>query len=337
MPGLLGAGRRLRPRRRAHERRVSTATTSSSTARRSGRRSRTSPTSASCSRAATPTPQRHDGLTYMIVDMQLAGRRGAPAAADHGRVGVQRDLLHGRARCPRENVLGEIGGGWQVAMTTLLHERGTLGFALQAALEIAVRKLLALARERGATPLQRDRIAREWIELQALRVTNLRSLTALVKTGIPGPGGIDREAAVVGGEPAADEARARAARPAGAAARRRTRRSTATGSTSSCAAAATRSRPAPPRSSATSSPSACSGSPAPADGRRLRTRAGGAAPRGPRVPGGDARSRPGRSSRSSAGPASPSPEEQGGAGLGFLEEAVARRGARPRARPAARG
>ena len=31
---------------------------------------------------------------------------------------------------PVENVVGEIGDGWQVAMTTLLHERGTLGFAL---------------------------------------------------------------------------------------------------------------------------------------------------------------------------------------------------------------
>ena len=37
--------------------------------------------------------------------------------------------------------------------------------------------------------MQRDAIAREWIELQALRFTNLRSLTTLVKTGIPGPEG----------------------------------------------------------------------------------------------------------------------------------------------------
>ena len=36
---------------------------------------------------------------------------------------------------PVENVVGEVGGGWQVAMTTLLHERGTLGFALTAGLE----------------------------------------------------------------------------------------------------------------------------------------------------------------------------------------------------------
>ena len=61
------------------------------------------------------------------------------------------EIFFTNVEVPRENVLGEIGGGWQVAMTTLLHERGTLGFALQAALEIAVRKLVALARERGAT------------------------------------------------------------------------------------------------------------------------------------------------------------------------------------------
>ena len=74
-------------------------------------------------------------------------------------------------------------------MTTLLHERGTLGFALQAALEVQIRKLVSLARDRGADPLQRDRIAREWIEMQGVRFTNYRSLSALMKTGLPGPEG----------------------------------------------------------------------------------------------------------------------------------------------------
>ena len=90
---------------------------------------------------------------------------------------------------PVENVLGEIGGGWQVAMTTLLHERGTLGFALRRRSRCRCSKLIALARDRGADPLQRDRIAREWIELQAVRFTNYRSLSALMKTGLPGPEG----------------------------------------------------------------------------------------------------------------------------------------------------
>ena len=93
-------------------------------------------------------------------------------------------------KVPKENVLGAVGDGWQVAMTTLLHERGTLGFALSATLDVAVRKLIALAKERNVTdPILRDRIAREWIELQALKYTNYRSLTTLTKTGIPGPEG----------------------------------------------------------------------------------------------------------------------------------------------------
>src|SRR5947209_16304185 len=84
-------------------------------------------------------------------------------------------------RVPKENLLGEVGQGWQVAMTTLLHERGTLGFALTASLEVNVNKLVSLAKRRLVDDaILRDRIAREWIELQALRYTNYRALTHLL-------------------------------------------------------------------------------------------------------------------------------------------------------------
>ena len=107
-------------------------------------------------------------------------------------------------------------------MTTLLHERGTLGFALAATLDVAVRKLIALAKERNVTdPVLLDRIAREWVELQALKYTNYRSLTTLHEDRHPGPGGLGLEARLVGGEPAADEARAGDPRLARAADRRR--------------------------------------------------------------------------------------------------------------------
>ena len=63
-----------------------------------------------------------------------------------------------------------------------------MDFALTAVLEVSVRKLLVLAEGVEDADL-RQRIAREWIELQALRFTNYRSLTTLMKTGIPGPEG----------------------------------------------------------------------------------------------------------------------------------------------------
>jgi alkylation response protein AidB-like acyl-CoA dehydrogenase len=135
-----------------------------------------------------PGSQRHEGLTYLIVDMKSPGVEVRPLRQITGEAEFNEIFLTG-VEVPVENVLGEPGEGWKVAMTTLLHERGTLGFALTAALEVNVRKLIDLAKERGATPLQRDGIAREWIEAHGLRLTALRSLTQLVKTGIPGPEG----------------------------------------------------------------------------------------------------------------------------------------------------
>src|SRR6187431_3103297 len=136
-----------------------------------------------------PDSERHAGLTYVIVDMKGPGVEVRPLKQITGEAEFN-EIFFTDAKVPKENLLGEIGGGWQVAMTTLLHERGTLGFALAATLDVAVRKLLALAKERAADdPLIRDRVAQEWIELQALKLTNNRSLTTLMQTGIPGPEG----------------------------------------------------------------------------------------------------------------------------------------------------
>jgi alkylation response protein AidB-like acyl-CoA dehydrogenase len=136
-----------------------------------------------------PQSQRHAGLTYLIVDMKAAGVEVRPLRQITGEAEFNEIFLTD-VEVPRENLLGQIGGGWEVAMTTLLHERGTLGFALGGALEAQVRKLVALAKRRGADdPIIRDRVAQEWIELQALKMTNYRSLTTLMQTGIPGPEG----------------------------------------------------------------------------------------------------------------------------------------------------
>jgi alkylation response protein AidB-like acyl-CoA dehydrogenase len=136
-----------------------------------------------------PDSQRHAGLTYVIVDMHTPGVEVRPLRQITGESEFN-EIFFTDVEVPRENLLGDIGGGWQVAMTTLLHERGTLGFALGGFLELQVTKLLALAKQRAADdPLIRDRVAQEWIELQALKLTNYRALTTLMKTGIPGPEG----------------------------------------------------------------------------------------------------------------------------------------------------
>jgi alkylation response protein AidB-like acyl-CoA dehydrogenase len=136
-----------------------------------------------------PQSERHAGLTYVIADMHAPGVEVRPLRQITGEAEFN-EIFFTDVRVPRENLLGEIGGGWQVAMTTLLHERGTLGFALTGVLDSQVQRLVSLAKERAADdPIIRDRVAQEWIELQALKLTNYRSLTTLMQTGIPGPEG----------------------------------------------------------------------------------------------------------------------------------------------------
>lgn len=137
-----------------------------------------------------PDVPKHKGITYLLVDMRSEGVEVRPLVQITGDPEFN-EIFFTDVKVPKSNVVGEANAGWGVAMTTLLHERGTLGFALTARLEVLVGKLIALAAETGAAsdPLIRDRVARQWIELQALKFTNYRALTTLMKTGVPGPEG----------------------------------------------------------------------------------------------------------------------------------------------------
>ncbi len=142
-----------------------------------------------------PKASKHEGITYLLADMHAPGVEVRPLRQITGDPEFN-EIFFTDARIPVRNVLGEVNKGWGVAMTTLLHERGTLGFALTARLGVAVRKLISLAQEQRLNggvaaddPLMRDEITKHWIALQALRFTNYRALTSLVKTGIPGPEG----------------------------------------------------------------------------------------------------------------------------------------------------
>ncbi|GAA0365237.1 acyl-CoA dehydrogenase family protein [Actinoallomurus spadix] len=142
-----------------------------------------------------PDAPKHAGLSYLIVDMHAPGVTVRPLRQITGDPEFN-EIFFDDVRVPRESILGRPGDGWKVAMTTLLHERGTLGFALSAELERMVNHLVDLVREEGPDgrrpaddPLIRDAVAREWIEMQSLRFTNYRALTTLLETGIPGPEG----------------------------------------------------------------------------------------------------------------------------------------------------
>jgi alkylation response protein AidB-like acyl-CoA dehydrogenase len=142
-----------------------------------------------------PEAHRHQGLSYLLVDMKSPGVEVRPLRQITGDPEFN-EIYFTDVRVPVESMLGKPGDGWQVAMTTLLHERGTLGFSLTAQLEQFVNRLVVMAKQPGPDgrraaddPIVRDKIARHWVELEALRYTNYRSITSLIKSGVPGPEG----------------------------------------------------------------------------------------------------------------------------------------------------
>jgi alkylation response protein AidB-like acyl-CoA dehydrogenase len=136
-----------------------------------------------------PEAPRYRNLTYLIVDMRSPGVEVRPLRQITGEAEFN-EIFFTDVEVPVENRLGEEGEGWTVAMTTLLHERGTLGFALTASFDAGMQRLLELARARSDGDARlRERVGAEWIELQGLRYTNYRALGAYQRTGIPGPEG----------------------------------------------------------------------------------------------------------------------------------------------------
>jgi alkylation response protein AidB-like acyl-CoA dehydrogenase len=142
-----------------------------------------------------PDAPKHQGLTYVALDMHSEGVEVRPLRQITGDSEFNEIFLTD-VRIPVTDALGAEGQGWQVAITTLMNERASLGVALTVRLEVALRHLVELARSTkrngGAAaddPLVRDRVATLWTKLQALRFTNYRAYSRFLATGMPGPEG----------------------------------------------------------------------------------------------------------------------------------------------------
>jgi alkylation response protein AidB-like acyl-CoA dehydrogenase len=135
-----------------------------------------------------PDVPKHRGLTYFLLDMEQDGVEVRPLRQITGEAEFN-ELFFDDAFVPEENVVGGVDNGWAVAITTLMHERAGLAFALQVDVHIALRELVALVRERGVLDLLRDRLAQLQIEAQVLRLNAYRGLTSMMRHGAPGPEG----------------------------------------------------------------------------------------------------------------------------------------------------
>jgi len=138
---------------------------------------------------------KHTGLTYFLMDMHAPGVEVRPLRQITGEAEFNEIFMEG-VRISSDMVVGAEGNGWTVAITTLMNERANVGFALLARLDVAYRRLEALAKSTSRNgsraaddTLIRDKVADLWTDLQAFRFTIYRAFSALLKTGAPGPEG----------------------------------------------------------------------------------------------------------------------------------------------------
>jgi alkylation response protein AidB-like acyl-CoA dehydrogenase len=124
-----------------------------------------------------PSAPRHGGISYLLVPMRQPGIEIRPIVQLTG-TSEFNEVFFTDARTAAGNVVGEVNGGWKVAMGTLALERGvsTLGQQLQFANEFAEIVATGRAKARWSDPLLRQRVANVWMRLHLMRVNALRTL-----------------------------------------------------------------------------------------------------------------------------------------------------------------
>ncbi|HST23166.1 MAG TPA: acyl-CoA dehydrogenase [Blastocatellia bacterium] len=142
-----------------------------------------------------PDAPKHKGLTYMLIDMHSPGVRLRPLKQMTGESEFN-EVFFENVKVPVENVVGRVNDGWNIAIATLMFERGTLGASLQITFKRQIERLIELSHKltRNGRPasedsLIRQKLAQMYTEIEIFRMNQMRTLTRMSKTGVPGPEG----------------------------------------------------------------------------------------------------------------------------------------------------
>ncbi len=134
---------------------------------------------------------KHRGISYLLVPMRQEGIEIRPIVQITGDAEFSEVFFDG-ARTAADNIVGEVNGGWKVAMGTLAFERGASTLGQQMAFHNELEEVLEIARANGAAadPVMRQRLADAWIRLRIMRLNTLRMLSHV------GGGELSREAMI---------------------------------------------------------------------------------------------------------------------------------------------
>ncbi|MBV7479416.1 acyl-CoA dehydrogenase family protein [Pseudomonas sp. PDM31] len=138
-----------------------------------------------------PGSQGHHGLSFLLVPMAQDSIRVQPiqqltGTSEFNEVFFDQTVTHA------DNLIGQPGDGWKIAMALLGFERGVSTLGQQMQFHNELDEIIRIARANGTArdPLLRQRIAQAWAGLKVLRYNSLRMLSG------PQDGSLSREAMI---------------------------------------------------------------------------------------------------------------------------------------------
>jgi len=142
-----------------------------------------------CLARTNPDVAKQHGITALAVDMRAPGVEVRPLRQITDETEFNEVFFDG-AIVPDTHRIGPVDEGWQVANSTLTHERGINPRQLVIHVQL-VEELLRLALESGAfdDDRLRPRLAQAAVEVRLFQLHNWRTLSRLAKGQAPGPEG----------------------------------------------------------------------------------------------------------------------------------------------------
>ena len=137
-----------------------------------------------------PNVEKHRGLTGFIVDMHAPGVEVRPLRQMTGGASFN-EVFFTDVRIPDSHRLGDVNGGWTVALTTLMNERAAIGGGGGGSGlgSLGTWRLMELVKQMGKSsdPLIRQDLAQVIINLKIASYTNIRAMSKLAANQLPGP------------------------------------------------------------------------------------------------------------------------------------------------------
>jgi acyl-CoA dehydrogenase len=137
-----------------------------------------------------PDAPKHKGITAFVVDMKAPGVEVRPLRQITGGASFN-EVFFTEVRIPDSHRLGDVNGGWTVALTTLMNERAAIGggMAGTSSGNMGTQRLIELVRHQGKDrdPLVRQQVADIVINGRVASYTNLRAMAKIAAGQLPGP------------------------------------------------------------------------------------------------------------------------------------------------------